>query len=175
MTRDHTYARFRDRRWMLYNDVKDPYQVNNLIDDPEYESVREQMEEQLQAYLDETKDPFCSTEAAYEKYVVDKVIVSEDKEELAHHLLNEYAGYNGSFVPDDKKELTTEMIESMSHYLLNESARYFEANKTFEGYEDFFDFRKDYVDNARYVIPMLENHKIRTGREKRKLQGQKSC
>lgn len=54
----HTYVRHLDGPWLLYDDEKDPYQMNNLIGDPEYAELQEQLESQLQRRLEEVGDEF---------------------------------------------------------------------------------------------------------------------
>jgi predicted dehydrogenase/arylsulfatase A-like enzyme len=59
-THQYTYARWKDRGGMrvLYDRKKDPLEMYNLIDDREHAEVARQMEERLQEWLHETKDPF---------------------------------------------------------------------------------------------------------------------
>ncbi len=90
VTESHTYVRLRDRAWLLFHDEKDPYQLNNLIDDDNYTGLKEALEEELQKHLDAVNDPFPSSDEAIEKYVVGKVIVSDDKEELIPSIISEY-------------------------------------------------------------------------------------
>ena len=44
----------------LYDVRKDPYQLNNLADDPNYQDVRDQLIAELEAYLTKTNDPRMS-------------------------------------------------------------------------------------------------------------------
>jgi len=59
-TRDYTYARWKDRDDMrvLYDLRKDPTEMHNLIGNPEYAQVAQQMEKRLQRWIEETNDPF---------------------------------------------------------------------------------------------------------------------
>jgi len=61
-TKRYTYARFRDKGWVLYDNSKDPYQLNNLIGKPEASKLQAEMENKLQAWLKRTKDDFASAE-----------------------------------------------------------------------------------------------------------------
>ncbi len=61
-TKRHTYARFRDKGWVLYDNLADPYQLNNLIDKPEARTLQRDMEDRLQAWLKRTNDDFASAE-----------------------------------------------------------------------------------------------------------------
>ena len=59
-THRYTYARWKDRDGLrvLYDRDVDPLEMRNLVDDPEYAQVVQQMEERLQEWLEETGDPF---------------------------------------------------------------------------------------------------------------------
>jgi hypothetical protein len=45
------------QRW-LFDREKDPYEMRNVIDDPEYRDVAKECEERLQQWLQVTGDPF---------------------------------------------------------------------------------------------------------------------
>ncbi|MBC7319284.1 sulfatase [bacterium] len=58
-TSRYTYACWQTGEgWLLYDNETDPYQMENLIDNPKYRSVREEMERILQYWLKRTNDPF---------------------------------------------------------------------------------------------------------------------
>jgi len=58
-TTRYTYARWQSKEgWVLYDNESDPYQMENLIDNPKYKSVREEMERILQYWLKRTNDQF---------------------------------------------------------------------------------------------------------------------
>ena len=60
-TARYTYARFRDATpWVLYDNDADPYQLNNLAEDPAHEDLLRDCEAKLQAWLDRTGDAFLS-------------------------------------------------------------------------------------------------------------------
>jgi len=61
-TKRYTYARLRDRGWVLYDNKADPHQLDNLIDKPEGRKLREEMEAELQSWLKRTGDDFASAE-----------------------------------------------------------------------------------------------------------------
>ena len=61
-TKQHTYARFKDKGWVLYDNKKDPYQLNNLIDKPEARDLQKKLEAELQGWLTKTNDDFASAE-----------------------------------------------------------------------------------------------------------------
>jgi len=60
VTRTHTYARFADRSWVLYNDADDPYQLRNLVDDPASRPLLNEMQSELDRWLNSMNDPFES-------------------------------------------------------------------------------------------------------------------
>ncbi|MGC9454507.1 MAG: sulfatase family protein [Phycisphaerae bacterium] len=52
----HTYARTPDGPWVLYDNVSDPGQSHNLLDDPSGEALRVELDELLQRRLGEVGD-----------------------------------------------------------------------------------------------------------------------
>ena len=69
VTRTHTYARFRDRPWILYDDKADPQQTHNVADSPEHAALRSQMEAKVQDWLGRTHDPFETSLQVADKYL----------------------------------------------------------------------------------------------------------
>lgn len=63
VSRTHTYARFADRPWILYNDADDPYQLHSLVDDPSSRPPLVEMESELDRQLASMNDTFESFEA----------------------------------------------------------------------------------------------------------------
>lgn len=63
-TQRYTYVRDSDGPWLLYDNREDPYQMNNLIDDPGYADLRQELEHELQAQLELNSDTFPTTEEA---------------------------------------------------------------------------------------------------------------
>ena len=57
-SKTHTYAVARDGRWVLYDNIKDPYQQHNLIDDPAQKSLTEHFDLLITAWLKDSGDPF---------------------------------------------------------------------------------------------------------------------
>ena len=62
-TRTHTYAVALDGRWLLFDNIKDPYQQKNLIDDSAHQTLIHHFDEQISAWLKEASDPFPYQEA----------------------------------------------------------------------------------------------------------------
>jgi len=55
-TRQYSYARTGAGPWLLFDIVKDPYQMNNLVDDPASKSLVEDMDKRLAAIMKDTGD-----------------------------------------------------------------------------------------------------------------------
>ncbi len=55
-TRRFMYARYRSRPWVLYDLEKDPYEMNNLAEDPAAAPVRREMERKLEGWMRRTGD-----------------------------------------------------------------------------------------------------------------------
>lgn len=67
-TRNHTYARDLAGPWLLYDNEADPYQLVNLIDHPDVQSLQAELEELLQRKLSERGDWFLRGESYIEKW-----------------------------------------------------------------------------------------------------------
>jgi len=61
-TADYTYVLNTDGPWLLYNDATDPYQMNNLVENPEYKEIREKLDKQLKGELTAIQDDFKPAE-----------------------------------------------------------------------------------------------------------------
>lgn len=60
-TNRYTYARRQNGAgWLLYDNVQDPYQLVNRMDDPDFKEIRARMATRLDAWLKRTGDPFLS-------------------------------------------------------------------------------------------------------------------
>lgn len=78
VTESHTYARFRERPWVLYNDLADPYQLRNLVDEPTASCLRDEMEANLADWLERMHDPFETTREVASRFALsvnDELIV----------------------------------------------------------------------------------------------------
>jgi arylsulfatase A-like enzyme len=58
VTQQYTYTRDLNGPWMLFDNIEDPYQLNNLIDNPEYSEIKIDLDARLQKRLKETGDEF---------------------------------------------------------------------------------------------------------------------
>jgi arylsulfatase A-like enzyme len=57
-TSRYTYVRALDGPWLLFDDQRDPCQMDNLVDKPEFASLRRDLDERLQAQLNRIGDDF---------------------------------------------------------------------------------------------------------------------
>lgn len=64
----YTYVRDSDAPWLLYDNLNDPYQMNNLLEDPAYSGLRETLDHELRRQLAENGDCVMSREEATEKW-----------------------------------------------------------------------------------------------------------
>lgn len=55
-TRQHMYARFESKPWVLYDIEKDPYELNNLVDDPASKSLLRDMDRKVVQWMSRTGD-----------------------------------------------------------------------------------------------------------------------
>ena len=67
-TRTHTYARDLEGPWLLYDNQADPFQLENLVNRPEVDTVQADLETQLQAKLDDRGDQFLPGEKYIESW-----------------------------------------------------------------------------------------------------------
>jgi arylsulfatase A-like enzyme len=54
----YTYVRGLDGPWLLYDDLKDPFQLENLVEKPEYSAMLKEMDERLSSLLKKVGDDF---------------------------------------------------------------------------------------------------------------------
>lgn len=57
-TEKYTYAKDLNGPWLLYDNSKDPFQLNNLVGNEEYKSLQNNLEQKLQKMLDDRGDQF---------------------------------------------------------------------------------------------------------------------
>ena len=67
-TAQYTYTRTREKAWLLFDNEKDPYQKNNLVNKPEYKAVQDKLEAQLQAMMKKIGDKFEPSEVYIERF-----------------------------------------------------------------------------------------------------------
>lgn len=64
----YTYVRTIEGAWLLYDNIIDPYQLNNLIDKPEMKEIQDKLEKMLVEHLKKLGDDIHPNEYYYEKY-----------------------------------------------------------------------------------------------------------
>ena len=57
-TKQYTYVKGIEGPWLLYDDLTDPYQMNNLIANPDYTEILSNLDAQLESELKEINDDF---------------------------------------------------------------------------------------------------------------------
>lgn len=72
-TKRYTYAKDLSGPWLLFDNEKDPYQMNNLVNNKEYDKLQHDMEKSLAMLLKKTNDEFLPGMAYIKKwgYVTD--------------------------------------------------------------------------------------------------------
>lgn len=68
ITKKYTYAKDLSGEWLLFDNVADPYQINNLIRNPAFDSVTINLEELLSKELNRVGDEFLPGPAYLEKW-----------------------------------------------------------------------------------------------------------
>lgn len=61
-TSRYTYVRKQDQAWLLYDNLEDPYQMKNLLNNPNYSKLQNDLDNTLQAKLKERGDSFLPKE-----------------------------------------------------------------------------------------------------------------
>lgn len=84
-TKQYTYARYEDKTsWLLFDNINDPYQMNNLVDDPDYIPLINRLDLKLDELLTEAGD------SENTKLIYDRII----KENPNRHLLVDFRKAN---------------------------------------------------------------------------------
>ena len=71
VTREHTYVRSNLCPLMLYDDLSDPFQLNNLVDDPAHASTREELDAMTREWLRQTGDRLEPSEALADRFATE--------------------------------------------------------------------------------------------------------
>ena len=64
----HTYVRTLDGPWLLYDNERDPYQLHNLVDEPDAEALRREFDAKLDERLAAQGDAFLASERYLERF-----------------------------------------------------------------------------------------------------------
>ncbi len=68
ITERYTYVRTIDRPWLLYDNLKDPYQLDNLIDDPGCKDIRIHLETMMRGHMAAINDELMPREYYYDQF-----------------------------------------------------------------------------------------------------------
>ena len=78
----YTYARWIDGAELLFDNVEDPYQLENLVDDPDHRDAYERLSAFVDERMAELNDPFERTTWYRDRWETDRVIVRSATREL---------------------------------------------------------------------------------------------
>jgi len=67
----HTYVRTIDGPWLLYDNIVDPYQLRNLIEEPSYAERAAELDAAMRTHMERIDDRFLPKEAYYERYGIE--------------------------------------------------------------------------------------------------------
>ncbi|MEX0694298.1 MAG: sulfatase [Rhodospirillales bacterium] len=68
ITERYTYVRTIDEAWLLYDNIEDPYQMTNLIDDARFENIQAHLEKLMQGHMDAIGDEIMPREHYHEQF-----------------------------------------------------------------------------------------------------------
>ncbi len=68
VTSRYTYVRTIDQPWLLYDNLNDPYQMENLIDDPASNGVREHLDSLMRAHMARIGDEMMPRDHYYQRF-----------------------------------------------------------------------------------------------------------
>ncbi len=68
ITKQYTYAAFRNEPWLLYDDKNDPHQLHNLVESRKHANILTDMQAELAEWLTVLDDPFESSAEVAAKY-----------------------------------------------------------------------------------------------------------
>jgi arylsulfatase A-like enzyme len=83
-THEHTYARTVNGPWLLFNTAKDPFQMNNLVDDSGSRALLAEMEKRLSNLMKETGDSweYQATTGDYKLWLTGEGGKKQEKQDL---------------------------------------------------------------------------------------------
>ncbi|MCX8037517.1 MAG: sulfatase [Candidatus Sumerlaeia bacterium] len=67
-TERYTFVRTRSGPWLLFDNQKDPYQMNNLAESASHREIREELDRELTRWLERTGDRFEPREAYWKQF-----------------------------------------------------------------------------------------------------------
>jgi arylsulfatase A-like enzyme len=78
----YTYAKHLDGPEYLFDNIDDPYQQNNLINDPDHRGTRRRLKNYMRKRMNELNDPFKPTTWYRDHWTEDRVVVRSATREL---------------------------------------------------------------------------------------------
>jgi arylsulfatase A-like enzyme len=67
-TSSHTYVRTIDGPWLLYDNLTDPYQLRNLVDEPRHAGLAADLDAAMRSHMERIDDQFLPKEHYYERF-----------------------------------------------------------------------------------------------------------
>ncbi len=67
-TARYTYVKDLKGPWLLYDNLKDPYQLNNLVSKSEFASLQKNLDKVLQRRLQQARDSFLPADEYMKKW-----------------------------------------------------------------------------------------------------------
>lgn len=108
----YSYVVNEDGPWLLYDNIADPYQMNNLIADPAHQSTREHLHQELIGWLAKAEDPFVPDELKPED-VAERIRVQNQTYSLKLHE-QDWQDYRQMLIAELKSsELTPEQTAAL--------------------------------------------------------------
>jgi hypothetical protein len=71
ITARYTYVRTIDKPWILFDNIDDPYQMTNLIEDPKHSDTRDHLDGLMRAHMERIGDEFCPRDVYYERFGIE--------------------------------------------------------------------------------------------------------
>lgn len=78
----YTYARWINGEELLFNNVEDPYQLHNLVNDPKHQSAYNRLSSFVDNKIDALEDPFKPTTWYRNRWISDRIILQSATREF---------------------------------------------------------------------------------------------
>lgn len=90
----YTYAKkLTDGSEYLFDNIEDPYQTKNLVNDPDHSKMKNVLKDYMYSKMDELNDPFKPTTWYRDHWIKDRVIVRSATRELEEKYLPQNLGF----------------------------------------------------------------------------------
>jgi len=114
--------------WFLYDNKNDPYQLENLVDDPNFADVKEKMQKELDAWLAKAEDPYIPEE--WKKLPLPERIAVQNRYYTVEPFTKEWNAYKADALKPTVAQATPAQAEKLQAA----------ADRVFD--EDFFGLYK---------------------------------